>query len=110
MTLRGTLSELEIVDLVQFPSTGRKTGELAVTRMDEDASLYYNKGDLNHVVTGTLSGMEALTEVLSWTEGEFEFRLDIESDERTIECDPNMALMIALTTKDELFFSLCYLS
>lgn len=101
MALSGTLSDLGIVDLVQFPGTGKKTGELIIVGADQEARLYYENGNLRHLVCGSLSGIDALVELVSWEEGEFEFRLGITNDIISIEIDLHRALMMALKTRDE---------
>ncbi len=101
MALNGTLSDLGVVDLIQFPSAGRKTGELIITGPDDEARLYYSKGNLVHLVLGSHKGMDALVEIVSWEEGEFEFRLGVHSDERSLKTDLHRALMQALKTRDE---------
>ncbi|MBN2344184.1 MAG: DUF4388 domain-containing protein [Deltaproteobacteria bacterium] len=101
MALSGTLSDLGIVDLVQFPGTGKKTGELIIAGIDHEARLYYDKGSLKHVICGENTGIDALVELVSWEEGEFEFRLGATHDEVTIELDLHRALMMALKTRDE---------
>ena len=73
MALNGTLADLGIVDLIQFPHKGRRTGELVVTGAKDEARLYYIDGKLSHVGVGKLSGIEGLVEVVSWLEGEVEF-------------------------------------
>ena len=101
MALSGTLADIGIVELVQFPSNGRKTGELIIAGTDDEARLYYNEGALVHVAVGDVSGIDGLVEVVSWSTGEFEFRMGVESGERSIELDLHRALMMALKTRDE---------
>ena len=101
MALSGTLADIGIVELIQFPSNGRKTGELIIAGFDDEARLYYEEGALVHATAGDRSGMESLVEVVSWTTGEFEFRMGVETDNQTIEIDLHRALMLALKTRDE---------
>lgn len=101
MALHGTLADLGIVDLIQFPHKSRRTGELVVAGPDEEARLYYVDGALSHVAAGEATGMEGLVEVVSWTDGEFEFRPDVAQSHRTIDMDLHRALMLALKTRDE---------
>jgi predicted regulator of Ras-like GTPase activity (Roadblock/LC7/MglB family) len=101
MALSGTLADIGIVELVQFPSNGRKTGELIIAGPDDEARLYYLDGSLVHTNVGELSGMEGLVEVVSWSTGEFEFRMGVECEPRTIELDLHRVLMLALKTRDE---------
>jgi predicted regulator of Ras-like GTPase activity (Roadblock/LC7/MglB family) len=101
MALNGTLADLGIVDLIQFPHKGRRTGELVVAGTEGEARLYYNEGALCHAGIGDVTGIEALVSIVSWEEGEFEFRTGIVQDQRTIDIDLHRALMLALKTRDE---------
>lgn len=101
MALRGSLADLNIVELVQVPAAGRKTGELFIAGLDGIAHLYFADGKLVHVETDELSGQDALVEVVGWTEGEFEFRPGVEPERRSFEMDVHKALMLALKQRDE---------
>ncbi|MCP4680454.1 MAG: DUF4388 domain-containing protein [Deltaproteobacteria bacterium] len=101
MALNGTLSDLGIIDLIQFPGAGRKTGELIVAGLEDEARLYYLKGKLKHVSLNDMRGVEAMVDLVSWKEGEFEFRLGVETEEQSIEIDLHRALMQALKMRDE---------
>ena len=85
--LRGSLSDLAIVDLVQIPLGSRKTGELLIATEDKDARLYYVDGRLVHLASGDVQGARVLDLIVGWTEGEFEFRADVLTDEATFTGD-----------------------
>lgn len=102
MALKGTLSDLGIIDLVQFPHGGRKSGELVITSEKGVGRLYYDNGSLVHAAVGDLEGMAALVGMVDWTEGTFEFVTDSEPSRKTIELDLHRAVMHALKLHDEL--------
>ena len=58
--LRGSLTDLAVVDLVQIPLGNRKTGELLIATEDQDARLYYVDGSLVHLVSGEVQGVRVL--------------------------------------------------
>lgn len=102
MALSGTLQELGVVDLIQLPHhAGRKTGLLELKSEQGVAFLYYVGGHLVHAVVGDELGLDALVEIIDWTRGEFEFRLDARCDAKTIEVDLHRVIMMALKTRDE---------
>lgn len=101
MALNGTLQDLGTVELLQLPHSGRKTGELIVVTMDEQARFYYERGALVHAVCNEAQGMDVLVEAVGWKEGEFELRLGVEPPARTIEMDLHRAMMNALKIRDE---------
>lgn len=102
MALKGTLADMAIIDLIQFPHAGRKTGHLIINGNDGEATLFYEDGSLVHATLGAVSGMEALVRVVDWREGTFEFEPDLEPEARSIDLDLHRAVMQALKLHDEL--------
>jgi hypothetical protein len=101
MTLRGSLSDLNVVELVQVPAAGRKTGELIIASPETDARLYFVDGNLVHLAMDELIGQDVLVDLLGWREGEFEFRQNMLTDERSFDGDLHRAIMAALKERDE---------
>ncbi len=102
MGLKGTLKDMAIIDLVQFPHSGRKTGHLIISGTDGEARLSYENGSLVHATLGDVSGMDALVRIVEWNEGAFEFIPGAEPEARSIELDLHRAVMQALKLHDEL--------
>lgn len=101
MALKGTLTDINAVDLIQFPHSGQKTGELVVAKNGAEAKLYYNQGKLVHAAMGSTTGMDVLVELVDWQLGEFEFRHNVATQQATIRMDLHRALMQALKQRDE---------
>jgi len=102
MALKGTLADLGIVDLVQIPFVGRRSGELVVTGHDSEAKLYYDRGSLVHAAVDDAVGCDALVRIVDWTDGDFEFKADVETPERSLDMDLHLAIMQALKIRDEM--------
>jgi hypothetical protein len=96
--LRGSLTDLAIVDLVQIPLGSRKTGELLIATDEQDARLYYVDGKLVHLALGDLTGPRVLDRIVGWTEGEFEFRTDVLTDETSFS--GNLDAKLLATVQD----------
>lgn len=94
--LRGSLGDLAITDLVQIPLGNGKTGELLIATDEEDARLYYVDGRLVHLVSGDLRGGQVLDLIVGWTDGEFEFRSDVLTEESSFGGDLNPELRSAV--------------
>lgn len=94
--LRGSLTDLAVVDLVQIPLGNRKTGELLIATEDQDARLYYADGRLVHAMSGDRDGPAVIDTIVSWTEGEFEFRPDVEAETTKSDGDLNSKLHSAV--------------
>jgi hypothetical protein len=101
MALQGTLEDLSIVSLLQFPHTGRKTGLLKVEGESGEARIYYQQGALIHISLGNLRGRDALVEVVGWTRGSFSFQAGVEAPDTNLEGDLHRELMKALKEVDE---------
>jgi len=101
MALKGTLSDIGIIDLIQFPHVGRRTGQLVVTDGDQEGRLFYDKGSLVHACFGDTEGMEALVNMVAWTDGAFEFLNSSEPTRKTVDMDLHRAVMQALKLHDE---------
>lgn len=101
MALKGTLADVGAVDLLQFAHTGRKSGELVINAPEEQARLFYEKGQLVHAVMGGVEGLDVLVEVVGWQEATFEFESGAGATERSIHVDLPRAVMYALKIRDE---------
>jgi hypothetical protein len=101
MALKGTLADLGIIDLIQFPHAGRKTGKFVIAFDTGEALLYYDRGTLVHAMASGKSGLDALVFVVGLDEGSFEFHSDELAPETTIQMDLHHAVMQALKLHDE---------
>lgn len=101
MALTGTLRDVSIVSLLQFPHTGKRSGQIIVDSSGKKASFYYDAGNLVHAVLGLVSGEEVLVQVVDWTDGEFTFDPGVEPPAVTIEKDLHRCIMWALKERDE---------
>jgi len=99
--LRGSLTDLAIVDLVQIPLGNRKTGELFIATEEQDARLYYVDGSLVHLVSGAVQGSRVLDLIIGWNEGEFEFRPDVLTDGASFDGDLTPKLVAAIEHLNE---------
>jgi len=101
MALNGTLRDMGLVALLQFPNAGRRSGRVTIESEGAVARFYYDTGRLVHAEMGDLAGEEVLVQVVDWSDGEFRFEPDVESGERTIEKDLHRTIMWALKERDE---------
>jgi len=85
--LRGSLTDVAITDLVQIPLGNRRSGELLIATEELDARLYYIDGRLVHLISGDLKGPGVLDLIIDWTDGEFEFRPDVATEDSSFDGD-----------------------
>src|SRR6516162_3229912 len=74
--LRGSLAQMNVIDLMQSLEMGRKSCLLSLTRDAEKCDVYFKEGQVAHAVYGDLKGDPAVLKVLRWTGGNFQ--LDFE--------------------------------
>lgn len=72
-TLRGNLSSISLMDVVQLLNVNRKTGKLLVNQGKMSGVLYVLNGDVVHAETPQVVGESGAFEILEWDKGEFEF-------------------------------------
>jgi CheY-like chemotaxis protein len=102
-TMRGSLAQMNVIDLLQSLEMGRKTCLLTLKQGDEQGKLFFREGQMNHAVCGSLSGDSAVYKTLTWTEAEGSFQIDFAaaSSEQTITRSTQSLLMEGLRLLDE---------
>jgi|SRR5271165_1429946 len=99
--LRGNLSQMNVIDLVQSLEMGRKSCRLTMTNRDDKCELYFTQGQVNHAAYGSITGDEAVFKVLRWTEGNFEIDFDGKTTQQTTTLNTQGMLMEGLRLLDE---------
>lgn len=102
-TLRGTLAQMSVIDLLQSLEMGRKSCLLTLTRRGDKCELFFDEGQISHAVFAELQGDEAVYRVVQWSgeEGTFEIDFARRSDMRTITRSTQGLLMEGLRLLDE---------
>ena len=100
--LQGSLATTNIADLLQFLNGSAQTGELLLQPpgKGQEAVAYLVKGNLVHVVSGSLAGMEALIEVMGWSSGTFHFFDSVLSLKNTMLMPTQQALLETIRIQD----------
>jgi CheY-like chemotaxis protein len=99
--LRGSLVQMNVIDLVQSLEMGRKSCLLAMTNGDGRCEIYFNQGQAKHAVYGPTTGDEAVFKVLRWTEGNFQIDFNGKSEQETTTLNTQGLLMEGLRLLDE---------
>jgi DNA-binding response OmpR family regulator len=99
--LRGNLSQMNVIDLVQSLEMGRKSCLLTMTNNADKCELYFNQGQVQHAVYGSLLGDEAVFKVLRWTDGNFQVNFDGKTTEQSTKLNTQGLLMEGLRLLDE---------
>jgi len=99
--LRGSLLQMNVIDLVQSLEMGRKSCSLTLTLKDDKCELYFKEGQVSHATYGSLVGDTAVFKVLRWTDGNFEVNFEGKSTEQTTNLNTQGLLMEGLRQLDE---------
>src|SRR6202451_2222791 len=99
--LRGSLSQMNVIDLVQSLEMGRKSCLLTMTNGDEKCEIYFSQGQVKHAAYGSITGDEAVFKVLRWTEGNFQIDFNGKSSQETTTLNTQGLLMEGLRLLDE---------
>src|SRR2546429_149126 len=70
--LRGSLLQMNVIDLVQSLEMGRKSCALTLTNAKEKCEMFFQEGQVTHAAYGPLTGDGAVFKVLRWTSGNFQ--------------------------------------
>ena len=99
--LRGSLAQMNVIDLVQSLEMGRKSCLLTLTNGQDKCEMYFNQGQVVHSNYGSLVGDEAVFKVLRWTDGNFQVNFDGKTNEQTTKLNTQGLLMEGLRLLDE---------
>jgi DNA-binding response OmpR family regulator len=99
--LRGSLAQMNVLDLLQSLDMGRKTCALTLSNNGDKCKMYFTDGQINHALYGDLKGDPAVYKVLAWTGGIFEIDFAGSSSEQTITQSTQGLLLEGLRLLDE---------
>ena len=99
--LRGSLSQMNVIDLVQSLEMGRKSCLLTLTNDDDKCEMYFREGQVVHAVYGSLLGDQAVFKVLRWTGGNFQLDFEGKTSQESTKLNTQGLLMEGLRLLDE---------
>jgi CheY-like chemotaxis protein len=99
--VRGNLSQMNVIDLMQSLEMGRKSCQLKLNNEGEKCEVFFAEGQVKHATYGSLFGDEAVFKVLRWTGGNFELNFEGKTDQETTKLNTQGLLMEGLRLLDE---------
>jgi CheY-like chemotaxis protein len=108
-SLRGKLSEMNIMDLFQAMEMGVKTCLITISNGEHSADIYFSEGQVYHCTlrpersaTVAVKGDAVVNQVAKWKDGTFEINFSApRSSEKTTETGTQGLLMEAMRLLDE---------
>src|SRR5262249_47155544 len=101
MALTGHLSDLSLSELIEFFCNQRKSGCLKVLYQQGPGYFYLQAGSVVDARIGVLHGIDAVYYALTLPNAEFEFRVDAEAGNRTINQPWTQVVLEGLRRLDE---------
>jgi len=93
--MRGKISEISIVGLIQMFHDGRQSGRLRLSAADGEADVYFDDGDICRLdISGPVSA-DGPYDIFRWRTGEFEFDLTAEIPPGTFDLPLSEFLKVA---------------
>src|SRR3989454_3393638 len=99
--LRGSLSQMNVIDLMQSLEMGRKSCLLTLTNGKDKCEMYFIEGQVTHAAYGSLTGDAAVFKVLSWNAGNFQINFESKTSQQTTTLNTPGLLMEGLRMLDE---------
>lgn len=99
--VRGSLAQMNVIDLMQSLEMGRKSCQLTLTKDGDRCEVYFVDGQVKHATYGSLLGDQAVFKVLRWTGGSFQLDFEGKSDKETTQLNTQGLLMEGLRLLDE---------
>jgi response regulator RpfG family c-di-GMP phosphodiesterase len=99
--LRGSLTQMNVIDLVQSLEMGRKSCLLTLTNEQDRCEMYFKDGQVTHATYGAMKGDEAVFKVLRWTAGNFQVDFDGKTTQQSCTLNTQGLLMEGLRLLDE---------
>jgi len=99
--VRGNLSQMNVIDLMQSLEMGRKSCQLSLSNEGDKCEVFFVEGQVKHATYGSLVGDEAVFKVLRWTGGNFQLDFERKTDKETTQLNTQGLLMEGLRLLDE---------
>ncbi len=99
--VRGNLSQMNVIDLMQSLEMGRKSCQLSLTNEGDKCEVFFAEGQVKHATYGELVGDPAVFKVLRWTGGNFQLDFEGKTDKETTQLNTQGLLMEGLRLLDE---------
>jgi len=99
--VRGNLSQMNVIDLMQSLEMGRKSCQISLSNEGDKCEVFFVDGQVKHATYGSLVGDEAVFKVLRWTGGNFQLNFEGKTDKETTQLNTQGLLMEGLRLLDE---------
>src|SRR5271156_5951345 len=99
--VRGSLAQMNVIDLMQSLEMGRKSCQLSLSNAGDKCEVFFVEGQVKHATYGSLVGDQAVFKVLRWTGGNFQLDFEGKTSQETTQLNTQGLLMEGLRLLDE---------
>ena len=99
--VRGSLAQMNVIDLMQSLEMGRKSCQLSLSNEGDQCEVFFAEGQVKHATYGSLVGDAAVFKVLRWTGGNFQLDFEGKTNKETTQLNTQGLLMEGLRLLDE---------
>jgi CheY-like chemotaxis protein len=99
--VRGSLAQMNVIDLMQSLEMGRKSYRLTLSNEGDRCEVFFVEGQVRHATYGSLVGDPAVFKVLRWTGGNFQLDFEGKTDKESTQLNTQGLLMEGLRLLDE---------
>lgn len=106
MGFKGSISGLQLPDLIQMNCLAQITTALYVRKDQREGVIYFESGQITHAQIAALEGEEAIFTLLSWPSGSFRFEGGQKAPKVTINTNWEYLLIEGMRKVDEMSLAL----
>jgi hypothetical protein len=101
MGVKGSLQDMSLTSLISVNCNERNQAHLSITRQGVQAHLYFFDGRIVHATCDSLQGDQAIYQLVTWNDGEFELETGVSQAEQTVSPDWSGVLLEGMRRLDE---------
>lgn len=99
--VRGNLRTLSLPSIIQINCRERNRAHLRIRHRGQKGNVFFADGNVVHATLGSQIGEEAIYELLTWEDGDFELEMGVPPPERTITTGWSGLLLEGMRRIDE---------
>jgi len=100
-TVRGNLRSMSLASIFQINCTELNQARLQVRYGGQEGSVYFADGNIVHAELGSQVAEEAIYEMLSWEDGDFELEMNVPAPQHTVTAGWSGLLLEGMRRLDE---------
>ena len=101
MAVKGNLQDMSLVHIISINCNEQNQARLLIRTKEKEAAIYFEGGKIVHANLDSKNGEDAIYELLTWKEGEFELKQGVSSPMQTVTANWSSILLEGLRRIDE---------